>query len=89
MSAHIQRSRVSRGKQICFQEAREEVQTGIDQFTERISNCKGTRAIFQNGKVMLSSVREKICTLALKNKIKCCSVKSIFSEHEVKKNNFP
>ena len=28
-------------KQICFDEAHEEIQNGIDQFTERISNDKG------------------------------------------------
>ena len=28
-------------KQICFEEAREEIQTGIDQFLEKISNDKG------------------------------------------------
>ena len=28
-------------KQICFEEAREEIQTGIDQLIERISNDKG------------------------------------------------
>ena len=28
-------------KQICFEEAREEIQTGIDQFIEQISNDKG------------------------------------------------
>ena len=28
-------------KQICFREAREEMQTGIDQFIDRISNGKG------------------------------------------------
>ena len=28
-------------KQICFEEAREEIQAGIDEFTERISNDKG------------------------------------------------
>ena len=27
-------------KQICFEEAREEIQTGIDQFIEKISNDK-------------------------------------------------
>ena len=28
-------------KQICFEEAREEIQTGIDQFIEKMSNDKG------------------------------------------------
>ena len=41
-------------KQICFEEAREEIQTGIDQLIEKISIAKAsTRTIFQNGKVML------------------------------------
>ena len=35
---------------------------------------------------VFSSVNEKISTI--KNKITCCSVKSIFSEHEVKKTIF-
>ena len=41
-------------KQICFEEAREEIQADVDQFIERISNDKGSRrTIFQNGKLML------------------------------------
>ena len=41
-------------KQICFEEAREEIQTGIDQFIEKCQMTKAsTRIIFQNRKVML------------------------------------
>ena len=41
-------------KQICFEEAREEIQTGIDQFIEKYQMTKAsTRIIFQNRKVML------------------------------------
>ena len=75
-------------KQINFEEACEEISTGIDQFIERISNDKG---IHKNhfsewkGDVM-SSMDEKYC--ALKNKRTCWLVKFIFSEHEVKNTMF-
>ena len=73
-------------KQICFEEAREEIQTGIDQFIEQISNDKGIHKnqISEWKSHGMSLVNEKICTL--KNKITCRSVKSTFSEHEVKNN---
>ena len=75
-------------KQICFEEALEEIQTGIDQFIERISNDKGIhKNHFSKWKShVMSSVNEKICTL--KNKITSRSVKSISSEHEVKNTLF-
>ena len=71
-------------KQICFEEAREEIQTGIDQFIEKISNDKGIhKNQFSEWKShVMSSVYENICTL--ENKIACRSIKFIFSEHEVK-----
>ena len=64
------------------------MQTGIDQFIERISNDKGIhKNHFSEWKShVMSSVNEKIYTL--KNKITCISVKSIFSEHEVKNTVF-
>ena len=75
-------------KQICFEEACKEIQTGIDQFVEKISNDKDIhKNHFSEWKShVMSSVNEKICTL--KNKITCRSVKSIFSEHEVKNTFF-
>ena len=71
-------------KQICFEEGREEIQTGIEQFIQRISNDKGIHKNHFSEWInhVMSSVNEKIYTL--KNKITCRSVKSIFSEHEVK-----
>ena len=65
-------------KQICFEEAREEIQAGTDKFNERISNDKGIyKNHFSEWKShVMSSVNEKIRTL--KNKITCRSVKSIF-----------
>ena len=71
-------------KQICFEEAREEIQTGNDQFIEQISNDEGIhKNHFSEWKChVMSSVNEKICTL--ENEITCRSVKIIFSEHEVK-----
>ena len=71
-------------KQICFEEAREEIQTGIDQFIERMSNDKSIhKNHFSEWKShVMSSVYEEICTL--KNKLTCRSIKSIFSEYEVK-----
>ena len=55
--------------QICFEEAREEMQTGIDQFIEKISNDQDIRKNhFSEWKShAMSSVNEKIRTL--KNKI--------------------
>ena len=75
-------------KQICFEEVREETQTGIDQFIERISNEKG---IYKNHFLelkshVMTSVNEKIGTL--KNKITVRSVKPIFIEYEVKNTMF-
>ena len=75
-------------KQICFEEAREEIQTSTDQFVVRISNDKGIhKNHFSEWRShVMSSVNGKICTL--KNKITCIKVKSIFSEHEVKNTMF-
>ena len=75
-------------KQICFEEAREEIQTGIHQFIERISSDRGIQKnhLSKCKSRAMSSVNEKIRTL--KNKITCRSVKSIFSEHEVKNTIF-
>ena len=71
-------------KQICFEEAREEMQSGIDQFIEYQTTKTSTRTFFQNRKAMfMSSVNEKIRTL--KNKITSRSVKPTFSEYEIKK----
>ena len=52
-------------KQICFEEAREEIQTGIDQLIERISNDKGIhKNHFSEWKShVMSTVNEKIRTL--------------------------
>ena len=71
-------------KQISFEEAREGIQTGIEQFIERILNNKGIHKnhISEWKSHVMASVKGKIQTL--KNKIKCRSVKSIFSEHGVK-----
>ena len=66
-------------KQINFQEAREEIQTGIDQFIKRILNDKDineSRFLEWKGHAM-SSVDEKI---HIKNKIVLKSVKSTFCE---------
>ena len=62
-------------KQICFEEAREEIQTGIEQFIERISNDKGIhKSHFSEWKRhVLSPVNGKICTL--KNNITCFLLK--------------
>ena len=70
-------------KQICFEETREEIQTGIGQFIEKISNdkCIHKNYLSEWKPYVMSSVNEKNCTL--KNKITCRSVKSIFSEYEV------
>ena len=75
-------------RQICFEEAREEIQTGIHQFIERISNDRGIQKnhLSKCKSRVMSSVNEKIRTP--KNKITCRSVKSIFSEHEVKNTIF-
>ena len=75
-------------KQICFEEAREETETGTDQFIERISNEKGIhKKHFSEWKSsVMSSVNEKI--RILKNKITSRSVKSIFSKQEIKKTIF-
>ena len=69
-------------------EAREEIQTGIDQFIEKISNDKSIhkKHVSEWKSYVTPSVNEKICTL--RNKITCRSVKSIFSEHEVKNTLF-
>ena len=69
-------------------EACEELQTGIDQFIEKISNDKSIhkKHVSEWKSHVTPSVNEKICTL--KNKITCRSVKSIFSEHEVKNTLF-
>ena len=71
-------------KQICFEEAREEIQTGIDQFIEQISNDKDIhKNHFSEWKSpLVSPVTGKFFTL--KNKIACRAVKPICSEHEVK-----
>ena len=71
-------------KQTCFGEAREEIQTGTDQFIERISNDQGIHEnhFLEWKSHVMSSVNEK--NRALKYKITCRSVKSIFSEREVK-----
>ena len=55
-------------KQICFEEAREEMQSGIDQFIERISNDKGIyKNIFSESKShVMSSVNEKFVLLKIK-----------------------
>ena len=46
-------------KQICFKEARKEIQTSTDQFMEKISSDKGIhKNHFQNGKVILHPGRE-------------------------------
>ena len=60
------------------------METGIDQFTERISNDKGSyKNYFSESKShVMSSVNEKIRTL--KSKITSRSVKPIFSEYEIK-----
>ena len=52
-------------KQICFEEAREEIQTGIEQFIQRISNDKGINKSYLSEwkRHVMSSVRENICTL--------------------------
>ena len=70
-------------KQICFDEARKEIQAGIDQFIEIISNDKGIhKNHFSEWKCrVMSSVNEENRTL--KNKITYRSVKSILTEHEV------
>ena len=75
-------------KQICFEEAREEIQTGINQFIEQISNDKGIHKnhFSEWESHVMSSVNKKNCTL--KSKITCRSVKSIFSEYEVKNTLF-
>ena len=75
-------------KQICFEKAREEIQTGIDQFIDKISNDKDIhKNHFLKWKShVMSSVSEKI--RVLKNKTTYRSVKSIFSEHEVKNTLF-
>ena len=56
-------------KQICFEEAREKIQTSIDQFIERISNDKGIHKNHFSGWKghVMSSVNEEIRTL--KNKM--------------------
>ena len=55
-------------KQICFEEVREEIQTGVDQFLERISNDKEIlKNYFSKWKShVISSVNEKICPLKIK-----------------------
>ena len=75
-------------KQIFFEEAREEIQTGIDQFIETISNDKGIhKNHFSEWKShAMSSGNKNVCSL--NNKISCRSAKSIFSEHEVKNTMF-
>ena len=75
-------------KQICFEEAREEIQTCINQFNEQISNDKGIHKnhFSEWESHVMSSVNKKNCTL--KSKITCRSVKSIFSEYEVKNTLF-
>ena len=76
-------------KQICFDEAREEIQTGIDQFIERISNDKGIHKnhfLEWKSHVMLS-VNEK--NVPSKIKLTCRSVKSTFTGYEVKNIVFP
>ena len=64
------------------------MQTGIEKFTERISNDKNIyKNHFSEWKShLMSSVNEKIYTL--KNKITCWSVKPVFSEYEVKNTMF-
>ena len=64
------------------------MQTGIDQFIERISSEKDIyKNHFSEWKIhVMYSVNEKIRTL--KNKITCRSVKSIFREHEAKNTMF-
>ena len=79
---------MSRTKTNLFQKAHKEMQTDIDQFIERILNDKDIhKNHFSDWKshVMLL-VKAKIRTL--KNKTTCESVKSIFSEHEVKDSMF-
>ena len=75
-------------KQICFEKAREEIQTGIDLFIDKISNDKDIhKNHFLKWKShVMSSVNGKI--RILKNKATYRSVKSIFSEHEVKNTLF-
>ena len=82
------KARSIENQNIYFEEAREEIQTGIDQFIERTSNKKGIhKNHFSEWKShVMSSVNEKIRTL--QNKITCRSVKSIFSEHEIKDTMF-
>ena len=55
-------------KQICFEEARKEIQTGVDQFLERISNDKEIlKNYFSEWKShVISSVNEKISPLKIK-----------------------
>ena len=73
-------------KQICPEEVRKEIQNGIDQFIERISNDKGIHKnhVLEWKSHIISSGNQKIRSL----KIKCRSVKSIFSAHEVKNTIF-
>ena len=72
---------------IYFEEAHEEIQTGIDQFIERMSNDIHKNHFSEWESHVMSSVNEK--NRILKKKITYRSVKSIFSEHEVKNTCFP
>ena len=94
MLTHIQKlcQFISKGpkyrepKQIPFEEAFEEIQTGIDQFIERISNDKG---IYKNHfSKWKSHVVSSLCHYTLTKKLTFKSVKSIFNEHEVKNSKF-
>ena len=75
-------------KQTYFEEAYEDIQTGINQFIEKISNDKAIhKQHYSKWKShTMSSLNEKIRTI--ENKTICESVKYIFSDHEIKNTLF-